>query len=126
MPALILGAALLAGCALLPASRSEQAVGDPTPTPIPTTAIALKPTYQVQVGEVVKTSKFSGRISPVVEEELFFRTDGRLRAVFFKRNDQVAQGDVIAELEIDALERELVAAELELERAEVTLAEARL
>ncbi len=121
---LALGAALLAGCALLPATRSEQAAGEPTPTPIPTTAIALKPTYQVQVGEVVKTSKFSGRISPVVEEELYFRADGRLRAVFFKRNDAVAKGDVIAELEIDGLERELKAAELELERAEVTLAEA--
>jgi multidrug efflux pump subunit AcrA (membrane-fusion protein) len=121
---LSLAAALLGGCALLPATRSEQAAGDPTPTPIPTAQIALKPTYQVQVGEVVKTSKFSGRISPVVEEELFFRADGRLRAVFFKRNDQVAKGDVIAELEIDALERELKAADLELERAQVTLAEA--
>lgn len=117
-------AALLAGCALLPATRSEQAAGEPTPTPIPTAQIALKPTYTVQVGEVVKTSKFAGRISPVVEEELYFRTDGRLRAIFFKRNDKVSQGDVIAELEIDALERELKAAELELERAQVTLEEA--
>lgn len=121
---LAFGALLLAGCALLPATRSEQAAGEPTPTPIPTAQIALKPTYKVQVGEVVKTSKFSGRISPVVEEELFFRTDGRIRTVFFKRNDTIAEGDVIAELEIDALERELTAADLELERAEVTLAEA--
>ncbi len=36
----------------------------------------------------------------------------------------VKQGDVIAEYEIDALERELNAAELELERAQVTLDEA--
>jgi multidrug efflux pump subunit AcrA (membrane-fusion protein) len=122
--ALVMAAALLAGCALLPATRSEQAAGEPTPTPIPTAQIALKPTYTVQVGEVVKTSKFAGRISPVVEEELFFRADGRIRATFFKRNDPVSQGDVIAELEIDALERELKAAELELERAQVTLDEA--
>ena len=121
----VLIAALLGGCALLPASRSEQAAGgDPTPTPIPTAQIALKPTYKVQVGEVVKTSKFSGRISPVVEENLFFRTDGRIRTVFFKRNETVTKGTVIADLEIDALERELKAAELEQERADVTLAEA--
>ena len=61
---------------------------------------------------------------PALEEELFFRTDGYVRTVFFKRNDKVKQGDVIAELEIDAQERELNAAELELERARVTLVEA--
>jgi multidrug efflux pump subunit AcrA (membrane-fusion protein) len=122
---LALSVTLLAGCALLPATRSEQVAGEPTPTPIPTTAIALKPTYEVQTGEVIKSTKFAGRISPVVEEDLFFRADGHIRTVFFKRNDTVKKGDVIAELENDALERELVAAELELQRAEVTLEEAR-
>jgi multidrug efflux pump subunit AcrA (membrane-fusion protein) len=122
---LALSVTLLAGCALLPATRSEQVAGEPTPTPIPTTAIALKPTYQVQSGEVVKTTKFAGRISPVVEEDLYFRADGRIRSVFFRRNDTIKQGDVVAELEIDALERELVAAELELQRAEVALDEAK-
>jgi len=99
--------------------------GEPTPTPIPTTAIALKPTYQVQAGEVVKSTKFAGRISPVVEEDLFFRADGHIRSVFFKRNETVKKGDVIGELEIDALERELKAAELEQQRAQVTLEEAK-
>jgi multidrug efflux pump subunit AcrA (membrane-fusion protein) len=122
---LALSVTLLAGCALLPATRSEQVAGEPTPTPIPTTAIALKPTYQVQSGEVVKSTKFAGRISPEVEEQLFFRADGHIRSVFFKRNEAVKKGDVIAELEIDALERELNAAELELQRALVTLEEAR-
>lgn len=119
-----LAAALLAGCALLPATRSEQVAAEPTPTPIPTTAVALKPTYKVQSGEVVKTVKFTGRISPVNEQDLFFKADGHVRAVNFKRDDKIKQGDVIAELEIDPLERELKAAELELERAQVTLKEA--
>lgn len=114
----------LAGCALMPATRTEQSATEPTPTPIPTAQIALKPTYRVQRGDVVRTATFSGRISPQKEEALFFRTDGRIRSVFFKRNDLVKQGDVIAEFEIDALERELIAAELELERAKVTLEEA--
>ncbi len=116
---------LLAGCALLPATRSEQAAGEPTPTPIPTAQIALKPTYTAQTGEVVKSTKFTGRISPVVEEDLYFRVDGRIRSVFFKRNTTVKKGDVIAELEIDALERDLNAAKLDLERSQVTLDEAK-
>ena len=115
---------LLGGCALMPATRSEQSAAEPTPTPIPTAQIAVKPTYTVQRGDVVKTATFSGRISPEQEEELYFRTDGRIRSVYFKRNEMVKQGDVIAEYEIDALERELTAAELELERAQVTLDEA--
>jgi len=121
----VIGAALILGsCALMPATRTEQSAAEPTPTPIPTAQIALKPTYTVQRGDVIDTVTFSGRISPAREEELFFRTDGRIRSVFFKRNAQVKQGDVIAEYEIDALERELNAAELELERAQVTLDEA--
>lgn len=121
----MIGAALmLASCALMPATRTEQSAAEPTPTPIPTAQIALKPTYRVQRGDVIDTTTFSGRISPAREEELFFRTDGRIRSVFFKRNAQVKQGDVIAEYEIDALERQLNAAKLELERAQVTLDEA--
>jgi multidrug efflux pump subunit AcrA (membrane-fusion protein) len=115
---------LLGGCALLPATRTEQVAAEATPTPIPTPQVALKPVYQVQKGEVVKSSTFAGRISPVVEEELFFRVDGRVRSINFKRNTEVKKGDVIAEFEIEALERELNAAQLELERARVTLAEA--
>ena len=122
--AIVLIASVLAGCALLPATRSEQVAAEATPTPIPTAPVALKPVYQVQEGEVVKSTIFTGRIAPVVEEELFFQTDGRVRSVNFKRNDMVKQGDIIAELEIDVLERELKAAELELERAQVTLTEA--
>ena len=121
---LLVGVFILGGCALMPATRTEQSAAEPTPTPIPTAQIALKPTYTVQRGDVIDTATFSGRVSPEREEELFFRTDGRIRSVFFKRNEMVKQGDVIAEYEIDALERELNAAELELERAQVTLDEA--
>ena len=68
---------------------------------------------------------FSGRISPVKEEDLFFRSSGRVRTVFAKRNDTVKKGDVLADLEIEALERDLASANLELERAQVTLDEAK-
>ena len=121
---MFLAALLLGGCTLMPATRSEESAAEPTPTPIPTAQIAVKPTYRVQRGDVVMNTMFSGRISPEMEEALYFRRDGRIRSVFFKRNDLVQQGDIIAEYEIDALERELTAAKLELERAQVTLTEA--
>lgn len=121
LPATLL-AALLGGCALLPSGRSQQISDDaPTPTPIPTAIVAMKPTYKVQKGEVVKELTFSGRISPVVEEELFFRNNGRVRAVFVKRNQMVVKGDLLAELEIDTLERDLASSKLELEQAQIVL-----
>ncbi len=58
------------------------------------------------------------------EEDLFFRNSGRLRAIFNKRNDMVEEGRILAELEIDPLERELESALLELERAQVRLEQA--
>lgn len=118
-------AAALAGCALLPAVNTDRATdGVPTPTPIPTAIVPVKPTYTVQRGEVVSQLEFSGRISPVVEEDLFFRTDGRVRTVLARRNDLVTAGQILAELEIDGLERNLETAQLELERAQVRLAQA--
>lgn len=113
---------LATGCSLLPAGRSDTAASEaPTPTPIPTAIVPTKPTYTVQVGEVVDELTFSGRISPILEEELFFRAAGRVRAVFAKRNDMITAGTVIAELENDALERELLSAELTLARAQTIL-----
>jgi multidrug efflux pump subunit AcrA (membrane-fusion protein) len=121
----LVAAAVLSGCALLPAVNTERSTdGVPTPTPIPTAIVPIKPTYEVKRGEVVNEIEFSGRISPIVEEDLFFRASGRIRTVFSKRNDFVTEGQVLAELEIDALERELETAELELERARMRLDQA--
>ena len=118
----------LAACefSLLPQGRSsEVASNEPTPTPIPTRIVPLKPTYTVMAGEIVKDLVFNGRIAPVREEGLFFRTSGRLKAVYFDRNDLVREGDLIAELEIEGLTQTLEAANLDLARAQATLDEAR-
>ena len=117
---------LATGCALLPSSRTEQIASDEaTPTPIPTAIVPTKPTYTVKKGEVIDEITFSGRITPIVEEDLFFRASGRVRTVFFKRNEEVSAGVIIAELEIDGLERALEAANLDLERSQVRLDEAK-
>ncbi len=113
---------ILSGCALLPAGRSaEIAANEATPTPIPTSVIPVKPTYTVKIGEILRERTFSGRIAPVVEEALFFRSSGRIRNVYASRNDFVTAGQIIADLEIDDLERELTSAQLNLERAQSRL-----
>ncbi len=118
---------LLGGCSfsLLPQGRSsEVAANEPTPTPIPTRIVPLKPTYTVMEGEIVKDLVFNGRIAPVREEGLFFRTSGRLLAVYFDRNDLVRQGDLIAELEVEGLEQARQGARLNLQRAQAELDQA--
>lgn len=113
---------ILSGCALLPAGRSaEIAANEATPTPIPTSVIPVKPSYTVKIGEILRERTFSGRIAPVVEEALFFRSGGRIRNVYASRNDFVTAGQIIADLEIDDLERELTSAQLNLERAQSRL-----
>ena len=75
-----------------------------TPTPLPTPVVLEKPTYTVELGTVVETLEFTGRASPVQEQELFFETGGNVSAVNVARGDWVKAGDVLAELEVDDLE----------------------
>jgi multidrug efflux pump subunit AcrA (membrane-fusion protein) len=123
---LLLALLMSAGCALLPASNRARTVAlqGPTPTPIPTPIVPTKPTYEVQRGEVVDKIKFTGRVAPVREEELFFRTNGWVRNVFVERDDFVTAGQILADLEIEDLERELASKTLDLERAQSLLDEA--
>lgn len=120
--ALMMIIVLTGACSLLPESATERiASEEATPTPIPTAIVPTKPTYNVKRGEIVKELTFSARISPILEEELFFRVNGRVQSVFFKRNDFVKAGDLLAKFEIDDLEREAISANLDLERAQVRL-----
>ena len=130
--ALALVLSMLTGCggaSILPSAQPRgdtvsQAGTDAEPTPLPTPIVAAKPTYTVGLGEVVKKLEFTGRISPVKEQELFFSKSGRVRQVLAKRNDAVTEGQILADLEIDDLERQQASAKLELERAESRLVEA--
>ena len=118
--ALIGGLLLPTGCSSTP---SQSAAGEEaTPTPIPTPIVPVNPTYQVQRGEVVEIVQFTGRIAPVVEEELFFRTAGYVEVVYVERDDWVQAGDILAELETTDLQNALAQARAELEAAELTTA----
>jgi RND family efflux transporter MFP subunit len=107
---------LLTACSSNTKSQQNQA----TPTPIPTSIVPLKPTYNVERGEIVDQLQFSGRVTPVEEHPLYFQTGGRVRNVYFKDGDVVKKGDIIADLEgIDDLQRQLEANQLNMRRAEL-------
>ena len=79
-------------------SSGGAAKAQPTPTPLPTPAAANKPTYTVKRGDVTAQVQFSARIIPTVQEELFFRADGRVRKVYVRSGDPVKKGQVLADL----------------------------
>src|SRR5512143_94343 len=105
---------------LLTACSSGASDAEPTPTPLPTPVVAEKPTYIVQRGSVTKSLEFTGRVDPVKQQDLFFRTDGFVRSVKVERNDQIKAGDLLADLEIGDLENQLAEAQLKLKEAERT------
>ena len=91
----------------------------PTPTPLPTSSISANPTYTVQRGDVIKELKARGRIVPVSEQRLFFRSSGYVREVYVRRNDTVKAGQILADLEIGDLENQLAQAQINVEAAQV-------
>ncbi len=103
-------------------------------TPVATTsASAPTPestglTYVVQRGRVTRKLEFTGRISPVDEVPLYFKTAGYVKQVFVQPGDQVKAGDLLAELEtelgIESLQNQIASAELGLAVAQARLTQA--
>jgi multidrug efflux pump subunit AcrA (membrane-fusion protein) len=71
---------------------------------------------------VVDDLSFTGRVAPVQEANLYFKTDGRVKRIYVDRNDMVEAGTLIAELENDDLVRQLGQTQIELETAQLNLA----
>jgi multidrug efflux pump subunit AcrA (membrane-fusion protein) len=124
LPLCLLAVSLLAAGLLTGCTPGATAVAPPTPTPLPTAIVREQTTYTVQRGTVVDTLTFTGRVSPVEEAELYFRTDGRVLSVYVERGDVVQAGDRLAELDVDALYRQMAQAELALETAKTDLVSA--
>ena len=92
---------------------------EPTPTPLPTPLIPTKPTYQVQTGEVLRKLEFTGRVVPVVQEDLFFTVNGRVDEVLVKKGDRVTAGQLISTLESGTSGLDLRRKEIYLEMAKL-------
>jgi HlyD family secretion protein len=82
-------------------------------------------TATVSQGDITLTASGSGELIPAQELELSFRTGGRLAEVLVETGDQVAEGDLLARLETDALERAVAEADVELQIAQLELADVR-
>lgn len=111
----------LASLALATAcSGGVSAKEQPTPTPIPTAVTSSKPTYTVTRGDITAQVQFSARVIPSVQEELFFRTDGRVRKVYVRGGASVTEGQVLADLvSLDNMESQAKQQELNLRRAQI-------
>jgi len=92
-----------------------------TPTPIPTSVVPNNPTYVVQRGDVIRLLQFSGRVAPVLEEELFFKVGGYVDEVYIGRNDDVVEGDLLAELEVTDLKNQIIQKEAELQSVQMDI-----
>ncbi len=110
-------AIVIAGCTTVTSSGREE----PTPTPLPPPPIPVRATYTVRRGEVIDNLTFTARVSPVVEEELYFRVAGRIERVLVSRNDWIEEGELLAELQNDDLVRQLAQAQIEMDTAETNL-----
>jgi membrane fusion protein, macrolide-specific efflux system len=94
----------------------------PTPTPLPTPVAASKPTYKVQRGDILAQIQFSARIIPSVQEELFFRANGRVRNVYVRNGDTVTNGQILADLlQLDDMEAQKRQQDINLRRSEINL-----
>jgi macrolide-specific efflux system membrane fusion protein len=91
-----------------------------TPTPLPTSPALAKPTYNVQVGDVIGLVRFTGRIMPVIQEDVLFKINGRVLNVYVKEGDSVTQGQILADLEgVDDLERRLALLQINQQRVQI-------
>ncbi len=101
-------------------------------TPVATTSASTPGTtgltYIVQRGRVAKALEFTGRISPVNEVPLYFKTAGFVRQVLVEPGDQVKVGDLLAELdagvEVESPQNQIALTELNLAVAQASLAQA--
>jgi RND family efflux transporter MFP subunit len=107
---------LLGGCSQMPFQAQET----PTPTPLPTLAVQAKPTFQVTRGPISDILRFDGRVVPVLQKELFFKVNGRVRKVYVLEGDTVKAGQLLADLNVvDGLESGQASKQLTLRRAQI-------
>ena len=100
-----------------PVAQSKSQTQEPT-------GQALK-TAEVIRGDLSITADGSGELVPAKELDLAFRTSGVLDELSVEVGDYVVEGDVLARLETDKLERAVSKASVELELARLELADVR-
>jgi len=109
--------ALAAGCSLLPQEAEQEALPE-----IRTPKISQKPEYPVRRATLEMTVSGTGKLLSEREEHLFFTKDNRrITEVYVQAGDRVKKGQVLAELDTEDLEHQILRKEIELEKAELDL-----
>lgn len=108
----------LAGCALLPEEMEEEQIPDIKPP-----KLAEKPTYEVKTDTIVTKVRGNGKIMSMKEETLFFSLDGsnRVKDVYVQTGQQVQEGELIAELDVQQLIDELRLEEINFREQELNM-----
>jgi RND family efflux transporter MFP subunit len=112
--------ALLSGCGLLPKEE------DVNPTPIPTPAETTKAVYDVKRGDLIETIIVNGRLTAAQEAVLYFKVQGRLKALNVASGEKVKSGTVLAQLEVGDLDTRVSLAELTMKRAQTKIDQLRV
>ena len=93
-----------------------------TPTPLPPIVSYEKAIFTVEKGPIISTKDVLGVVVPSRQEELFFRSSGYVTRILIKDGDTVKAGDLLAELQVDDLLKQLEQARIDLEVAQANLA----
>jgi HlyD family secretion protein len=85
-----------------------------------------EPYVEVTRGDLFVTVSGSGNIESSEDANLSFGAGGRIKTIYIEEGDQVAKGDMLAELDMDSLELARDQAQYALTQAEVALIQAEL
>lgn len=106
-------------CSFLPDEEAEEVL--PTITP-PT--VSKKPEYEVVREDLRAVATMTGKLMSDQEDILFFTLDNKpIKNINVKNGDSVKKGQVIAELDVDDLQKELRQNRLQLRAEEVKMKE---
>lgn len=103
--------AITAGAGLIAARAADT----PPPTERAATPVVLSPLVETDSYEV--SARFTGRVEPARATELGFELGGTLAEILVDEGDTVAQGQVLARLDIRALQADRAAQEAAIEAA---------
>lgn len=110
---------LIGGCSLLPPEAEEEEL--PTIKPA---AISKKPEYAVTTTTLESKIQVMGKYISLEEETLYFTGDARhIKDIYVKAGSKVTAGQIIAELDVEDLEKQLRNERLSFKREETLMKE---
>ncbi|GGG09965.1 efflux RND transporter periplasmic adaptor subunit [Paenibacillus abyssi] len=107
------------GCALLPAEEEEEQLPAITPP-----QISQKPEYEVTTATLETRVPGNGKLISQKEETLFFTLEGkRLKSFEVELGQQVSAGQLIGELDVDDMQKDLRMQKLQYRTSEIQMKE---